>query len=451
MTAAALRHRTDGAISRGNDGSFGTRPRCVLGDVGVRFGGSEHHRIETSSSHTRPPPYGAGLPATGTGQAALFGALQATFHRGTATGTLRRAARTTSSGYGNRHSSEGRAHDLIGTGNQALFGAPGTPFHGTGNPTLFGASGTPPHETGNRTSSEARHPTSTGQSPRPRKQGTPAPGARRTALFGAPPARPRRSQATGALRSTARTAPSGQGTRSSSEPRAPHPNRDRADGALRSTASPAPSGQGRRRSSEHREPQSTGTGNRTSSEAWHPTPAEQGIGPLRRVGTQPNWTRTSLRDGHPAHGAGTRRSSGHRALRLTGTGQPELFGAPRARPRRDRDLELFGAWRPEPTGTGTRTSSEGRHPTSARAGTFSLDQVDGAPRSDARPDPGLEPRTSSEARTTHFTGHRPSSPSGQDHRRLAGRDSRTVRHPPRWTGGRQQTPASVGTWRRARR
>lgn len=45
------RHRRFGTdarrvISCDNDGSFGLRQRCVLGDVGVRFGGSEHHRIE---------------------------------------------------------------------------------------------------------------------------------------------------------------------------------------------------------------------------------------------------------------------------------------------------------------------------------------------------------------------------------------------------------------------
>jgi hypothetical protein len=59
------------AISCDKDGSFGPRLRSVLGDVGVRFGGSEHHRIDTSSSHTRPParkgrdsrPPGAGQPA----------------------------------------------------------------------------------------------------------------------------------------------------------------------------------------------------------------------------------------------------------------------------------------------------------------------------------------------------------------------------------------------------
>jgi hypothetical protein len=34
----------------------------VVGDVGVRFGGSEHHRIAISSSHTRHPPLRAGRP-----------------------------------------------------------------------------------------------------------------------------------------------------------------------------------------------------------------------------------------------------------------------------------------------------------------------------------------------------------------------------------------------------
>jgi hypothetical protein len=236
MTAAALRHRTDGAISRGNDGSFGPRLCCVLGDVGVRFGGSEHHRIETSSSHTRPPPYGAGLPATGTGQAALFGALRATFHRGTATGTLRRAARTTSRGTATgtlrraaRTTSPGQ-----GTRRSSEHQAP----HSTGQGTRRSSEHQAPHPTGtgNRTSSEARHPiprdrepdalrsirhptprdrepdlfggaaphlTRQGTGPL-RRRGTPPHPARAHGLVSKEP-RPR-GTANGALRSTARTA-----------------------------------------------------------------------------------------------------------------------------------------------------------------------------------------------------------------------------------------------------
>jgi hypothetical protein len=262
----------------------------VLGDVGVRFGGSEHHRIETSSSHTRPPPYGAGLPANGTRQTALLGAPRAWFHRGTAIGALRRAARTTSPGHGNRHSSEGRAHGSIGTGNPELFGASDTPPHGTGNPELFGASDTPPHpRQGTGPLRRRGPPPRPGQRPRPRKQGTPAPAARQSALFGASAARPRRSRATGAPRSTARTAPSGQGTRSSSEHRAPHLDRDRADGALRSTASLDPAG--------------------------------QGTGPLRRIGPPPHRDRES-----------------------------DLFGGPVLNPP---GMDLVTGWAPRPRGRQT--------------------------------------------------------------------------------------------------
>jgi len=99
-----------------------------------------------------------------------------------------------------------------------------------------------------------------------------------------------------------------------------------------------PPGQGRRRASAHREPRSTGYGRPRSSEPG-------------------------------AHG-------------LTGARQTELFGAPRARPHRDREPGALRSTRPPtsdrdrepgalrrtrpptPPGTGNRTSSEARPPTS---------------------------------------------------------------------------------------
>ena len=121
-------------------------------------------------------------------QAALFGGPGARPHRGTASGTLRRAGRTTSPRHGKRHSSEGRAHDLTGTGNLELFGASGPPFHRDREPDLFG--GAAPHlET-----------------------------ARDHGLVGRTPTH--RGTATGTLRSAARTASLGHGNRHSSERRA---------------------------------------------------------------------------------------------------------------------------------------------------------------------------------------------------------------------------------------
>jgi hypothetical protein len=52
-------------VSRGEAGNFGVRQGSVDDDVGVRFGGSEHHRIGISSSHTRHPPLRAGRPRGG--------------------------------------------------------------------------------------------------------------------------------------------------------------------------------------------------------------------------------------------------------------------------------------------------------------------------------------------------------------------------------------------------
>ena len=248
-----------------------------------------------STAHHVPP---------GTGSTALFGRREAPFHRGTANGALRGTARTASPGqgtaslrrrgtplhpgHGRRHSSERREHGLTETGNHISSEArhPISP------------------ETGNHISSEARHPTSNRPESSSCRQGTPAPGARHTALFGAPRARPRRSPATGAPRSTARQAPSGQGTRRPSGHRAPHPT-----GTGQTALFGAPRAPPRR----DREPALFGG----------PAPHLTGSGPCYGMGTPP-----------------------------TGAGQTALFGAPPASPRRDRDPELFGARVTDPTGAG---------------------------------------------------------------------------------------------------
>jgi hypothetical protein len=303
-----------GAISRGKDGSFGPCPRRVLDDVGVRFGGSEHHRIETSSSHTRPRPtrQGSRPPgpgrrrssehreprSTGTGTSALFGGRAPPFHRGTASGALRSTARTASPGYGNRRSSEHRAHGLTGTGNSMLFGESRRPSRRDREPTLFG--GSTPHltETGNRTSSEDRPPISPGQSPRPRWQGTDP-----------------RGTATGALRSTARTTSSESSNRHSSEYRAP-----------------GSTGTGNRTSSEDRPPISPGPDLATG---WTPRPLGQADGALRST------ARLASRD----RATGAPRSPARQDPSGTGHWAPRSTAPP---PTRDRDPDLLGGPAPPP-------------------------------------------------------------------------------------------------------
>jgi hypothetical protein len=409
------------AMSRGKDGSFGPRPRRVLGDVGVRFGGSEHHRIETSSSHTRPPPYWAGLPATGTKQTALLGAPPAPFHRGTANGAFRGTARTASPGqgtaplrrrgpplhpgHGKRHSSEHRAHGLTGTGNPALFGASGPPPHRDREPDLLGGSAPHPNRgTADGTLRSAARTASPGQGTSPlRRRGPPSrTRPEPTAHVGKEP----RPPGHGRRHSSERRAHGLAGTRQTAPFGAPRArlHRDRADGAPRGTASPAPSG--------------------------------QGTGPPRRTGPPSHRVRTLSRDGHPAHWGRADGAPRSTARHASPGPRPRAPRSPGDRPHRSRE-----------PGPPRRPGA----PASARTGTSSLTPATGASRGIARQDPGLESRPSSEARTPHLTGHRPPRPSGQGHRRLAGRDQRTVRHPPRRTGGRQRPSTSVGDPRRAGR
>jgi hypothetical protein len=361
------------AISRGNDGSFGPRPRRVLDDVGVRFGGSEHHRIGTSSSHTRPRPTRQGSRPPGSRR---------------------------------RRSSEHRELGSTGARQPALFGAPRARPHRDREPGALRSIGPP----------------------------TP-PGARQPALFGAPRARPHRDREPGALRSIGPPTSPGQGT-GPLRRHGPPPHRDREPDLFGGTA-PHPTGQAlgqvgkapahgvrRRRSSEHRAyglagvqqtalfgaprarlhrdrepallgasaPHPTGTGHRTSSEATDPASA----GPDLATG----WAPRPL-----GQADGALRSTARLASR-------------------ERDTALLGARRPLPPGQGTRTSSEApaTPPRLGRGPPASPRQPElfGAPRARI---PGLVPRTSSEARTPPSHGTPATPPLGAGHpRRPAGRN-----------------------------
>jgi hypothetical protein len=204
--------------------------------VGVRFGGSEHHRIETSSSHTRPPPFGVGTPgqqdretralrsagdSVPTGQrvpASIGAGPRPNGARQTALfGALRVAPR----GQKTPRSSEHGRHRSTGTRQPTLFGGSARQFHRDREPEALRSS---------------RHPTPPGQV-------NPPHGTRQTALFGAPRAEshgmgPRpRSKADGTLRGVARCASTGQGTSGSSESSAPRlAGRDTPPLGVRQTA-----------------------------------------------------------------------------------------------------------------------------------------------------------------------------------------------------------------------
>ena len=314
-------------------------------------------------------------------QAALFGGPGARPHRGTASGTLRRAGRTTSPRHGKRHSSEGRAHDLTGTGNLELFGASGPPFHRDREPDLFG--GAAPHlET-----------------------------ARDHGLVGRTPTH--RGTATGTLRSAARTASLGHGNRHSSERRA-HGLIGTGNPELFGASGPPPhSGQGRRRSSEHREPRPTGTGNQALFGASGP-PLHRDREPDLFGGTAPHLTGSGPRYGMgtPPTGAGRRRSSEHRPPRLAETRQPEFFGTPRTRPRSGTGHRALRSTEPPPTGTGKPDLLGGPAPP-PRPGRDLQPRPGNRSSSEPRaPGTGLESRTSSEDRTPPSHGTPATQPLG---------------------------------------
>jgi hypothetical protein len=263
--------------------------------VGVRFGGSEHHRIETSSSHTRPPPFGVGTPGQ---RDRANGALRSTGRQvppgqGRAASSEDERLRSVP-GSGKRRSSEHRASSLGEVRQAALFGAPGVEPRGTGKPELFGA-----RATQYRPASE--HPLRLGQDPDP----------------------------------------TGHGRRRSSEHRASHLG-GRRTRALRSTGEPAPPGPGNRNSSEDRQASSTGQGNRHSSEGRQASSTRPGDRHSSE-GRQASFTRP-----------GNRHSSEGWQASFIGTGNQRLFGA------------------------------EGTPPQSGQDHPASRDQANGAPRSTAR-------------------------------------------------------------------
>jgi hypothetical protein len=120
--------------------------------VGVRFGGSELHRIGISSSHTRHPPLRAESQPTGCDE---------------------------------RCSSECQEAHLCGTG----------------NPRLFGRMDPSPPKTGRPACSQVRNPVAEGQDLSPGGS-APSYGARHAALFGESGGAQRGVTARGALRGT---------------------------------------------------------------------------------------------------------------------------------------------------------------------------------------------------------------------------------------------------------
>jgi hypothetical protein len=307
------------AISRDNDGSFGPRPRCVLDDVGVRFGGSEHHRIDTSSSHTRPPARkGREFRPPGAGQPALFIAsrvrsLASCNRRSSEPRALDSTRYNTRpprrpggvpSGYDRRSSSEPRAPRLTGGRKPAPLGVPGAVLHRDRNPELFGASGAHPVGTRQWSSSEPRAPGST------------------------------RDRETAPLRRS--------GIHVSTRPESP----------ARGVGPPGQPGATGRSSSERRAARLVGTG---QVELFGASPARfHGSGNLQLFGAV----------GTPAHlGPGNRSSSEPRAPSLIEVRQTALFGGPRAEPHRGQaDGTLRRAASRASPGPGQQRSSERRQP-----------------------------------------------------------------------------------------
>jgi hypothetical protein len=359
---------TDRAISRNGSGCPGSRRYCVLGDVGVRFGGSEHHRIETSSSHTRPPPSRAGAPG----------------QRGRACGALRSNARPVPPGvrqaalFGVSRAEPHRAWQ------KALFGAPdAAPFRDR-TPHLLGGAATSFH-------SGQEPPTSTVAGPPTHLEvGLPA-------LFGAQGVQLRaRGLTPGTPRSAGRRASTEPGTsRSSEHGRAssaasgrPHLLGGAAPRSIRSEAQshrdgiPALQGPGNRRSSELRASCLAGTGQPAlfgvpcvqfhrdrEPRALRSTGAPVPPGQASRASSEARQARSDGQGLSASPGPGNRRSSGHRAPRLTGPRRPTLFGAAAAAARRTRAPRALrsngdpgpprqglpisqASWTPRPSGQG---------------------------------------------------------------------------------------------------
>ena len=147
---------------------------------------------------------------------------------------------------------------------------------------------------------------------------------------------------------------------------------------------------------------------------------------------------------------GKRRPSWHRAYDFTGARLTELFGAPRARPHRDREPGAFRRTRPPtPPGTGNRTSSEARHPTSDPGqGTGPLRRHGTPPRNghvhglvgkEPRP-PRHGKRSSSEPRVHGLGGVRQTAPLGAPRAGLHGTGQTAPLGAPRAPAHRDREP-----------
>jgi hypothetical protein len=342
----------------------------VLGDVGVRFGGSEHHRIGTSSSHTRPPPFGVGIPgqrdrAAGalrrTGkpvsrerQAARFGAL-ATLPPGQSHPTSSEDERLRSTGSGKRRSSEHRAPNLTGTGQPELFGAPASQFHWDREPAALRG---------------RRHPT-----PRDRE-----PPALRSRRHPTPPGHSKRHSSEGRARRL-----TGQGNHTSSEERQPGSTgtgkphlfggaatRFHRPGISRPRSGQGPNPNGDRNAAPLGAPTTAPRGARNSRSSEHGDLAPQGMasGVLRRAGYPPReWQ--AVRFGAQAtlprdRATGALRGTGKPVSRDRATGA--LRGTGKPVPPGQGTSGSSGPTAPHPTGQGTTGSSEptAPHPTGAR-------------------------------------------------------------------------------------
>jgi len=405
---------TDRAISHGGHGSFGNRGQRVLGDVGVRFGGSEHHRIETSSSHTRPPPFGVGTPGH---RDKAHGALRSTERqvprhrvaqpprrasgsvptRGEAHDALRSIARRSSPRPDKRRSSEHRASNLTEARQTALFGASGVephrdrdsgPLRRGGAPVPIRPASPPPR------SGQGPDPTGYGRRRSSEHRALRLVGAGNPALFGARAPPLHRDRATGVLRSTGQPAPlerdsgplrrdgapfqpgqehpasrdgpppiAARQTAPFGEPRAV-PRRGKANGALRSTRRRASTEQGTR-ALRSPGPPLHGKGNQRplgvegSSPAGqgHPASRSQARGALRSTARQ-----ASPAQGHPRSSEqgrlGTVRGS------PTATPDDPPLGAGRlGKPRQGFQVYVtrLGVWRSArtPTSVGTHAGQDG--------------------------------------------------------------------------------------------
>lgn len=173
LAMAVLRHRRWPCGFTRRRGVLRRTLDRVLDDVGVRFGGSEHHRIGISSSHTRHPALAGREPDSrvaaggvlrsvggcgpdGAGRSASSEVRRSASRSGhllgakpdivvTVTDALRSGGGEPRRGCSLRHSSEWRLADLERGRQTAFFGAPRVGLTGTGSIVLFGTRSHPSH------------------------------------------------------------------------------------------------------------------------------------------------------------------------------------------------------------------------------------------------------------------------------------------------------------------